>query len=207
MESNIGASVLTGTWSGWVENHQFNDGSDAVVMTFTDGDPLEGHITFGDWSAPPPAMDPDDGYPPDPYYIPEGTSSIVPGFVYSARNASLTGRRLQFDIVYDELWARWCELQTPVADDDDAGVYRCIRNWGSYVSEDLCTQTNPETQEMVTVNCRRLDLCLYSPVCSCTADGCMSADARGEHFDLVIDVPHADGSYAGGLRVIHLTKD
>jgi hypothetical protein len=118
--------------------------------------------------------------------------------------------RLQFDVSSNELWKHWCELQTPIADEVNAGLYSCVHNWGGGGGPDGCWQIDPTTQMNVTVDCGKLSLCSYGVgVCSCTAQACVAKLDGDVHFDMMLASPKADGSITGldaGVHNVHLSK-
>jgi hypothetical protein len=207
-------SDLSGTWTGYVENFDFNDGSDAVTLAIGIG-LLGGHATFGHWPAPKPPTDPNVGYPPGLQISPgPGTLDLpnpYPGFQFTLVNTSFDGQRLRFDISPMELWNVWCEMQTPILDDANAAMaYFCAHNWGFIAGSQGCSQRDPMTQQTVPLNCGQLALCgINSGVCVCTAKGCMGNLDATIHFDLLIAELNADGSVRGfdsDVHNVHLTK-
>src|SRR5258707_1321819 len=101
---------LVGSWKGYVENFQFSDQSDAVLLAITSAAGA-GQITFGSSAAPPPATDPNVGYPPGIKFDGLGRpSGAQPGFAFTLAKVTFDGQRLQFDVATKELWKQWCEL-------------------------------------------------------------------------------------------------
>jgi hypothetical protein len=205
----ISPNVLQGSWKGYVENFQFSDQSDAVLVVITSSAGA-GEVTFGSSAALPPAIDPNVGYPPGARLTsgPSSLTAAYPGFAYTITNVTYDGQRLQFDVPTNELWKRWCELQTPIPDEHSAGFYGCVHNWATSSSE-TCSQVDPMTQMSVPIDCGKLALC-QGGVCRCDAQGCtVRLNEHFLHFDMMIAAPKADGSVRGldsNLHNIHLSK-
>jgi hypothetical protein len=73
-------------------------------------------------------------------------------------------------------------VQTPILDDTaPAPQYLCVHNWPTSSSgvlfESNCTQTNPQTNEAVPIDCAKYVACLVAPVCTCNATGCTLSGA------------------------------
>lgn len=202
---------LEGSWKGYVENFQFDDQSDAVLVAITGAG--SGQITFGNSPPPPPATDPNVGYPPGVKFMGVGASlpftGPYPGFAFTLTHGTFDGQRLQFDVGTNELWKHWCEQQTPILDEINGG-YFCVHNWGGSVGSAECSQQDPKTMMNVPIDCGKLALC--SPIggiCQCTAQACSANENATLHFDMMMATPKADGSVRGldsSLHNVHLTK-
>jgi len=177
-------------------------------------------IVFGSSPAPAPPTDPNIGYPTEYQYMPQGgypnSSSItsrspIPGFAFTLHSVAVQNNRLQFDAEFNEAWKQWCELQTPI--EWQNGAYGCVHNWGSgMMLGSSCVQANPETQELVPVDCAKLNICTFGMVCECTAQGCSAgpeSSVGAAHFDLNLDGNSAHGSTSFNLTVrnVHLVKN
>lgn len=197
------------SWTGYIENYKFDSGSDAIKIAFaSDADGhVVGTVTMGSGTPPPPPTDPNVGYPPGSWYMVGFyfPTIVWEGFGYPMLDATLTGRRLQFRIAYWELWQGWCAIQTPVP-----GSSSCLPNWGGMVSADgmHCSQRNPDTGEIVTVDCVKFRLC-QNMACICDTSACaIHDDGNRVSFDLSITNDLADGSVTlDGVRNLHFTKD
>jgi hypothetical protein len=77
-------------------------------------------------------------------------------------------------------------MQTPYLDEVNSQVepvYSCVHNWGfmqgsgmgDMLTSDVCAQQDPATGETVTVDCAKLNLCMFQ-VCQCRADGCYATE-------------------------------
>jgi hypothetical protein len=205
------ANGFQGSWKGYVENFQFIDQSDAVLLAVT-SDIGAGQITFGSSAAPPAATDPNVGYPPGAKFTGGPVQFPYPGFAFALTNVIYDGQRLQFDVDTNELWKHWCELQTPIRDEANAGGgYFCVHNWGSSFGGPTCSQMDPMTHMSVPIDCGKLSLCEPgSGVCTCDMQGCtVQLDGHLLHFDMMIAPPKADGSVRGldsNLHNVHLSK-
>lgn len=202
------------SWTGYVENHKFPSGSDVIKLTFgidATGQ-VVGKVYLGNGTPPPPATDPNIGYPPDQYPngINRGRGDLVEGFAYSMASAVYSSRRLQFGIRDVELWEGWCALQTPVPDSD-----MCLPNWsgGSVPGSPgpSCYQNDPTNGKRVFVDCRKKDLCFMELMCSCTTRACSANLSFGATvaFDLAISGNDASGGTTGFPmgQSAHFTKD
>lgn len=203
-----GASAdLVGKWVGYVENHKFSDSTDTITLTIASPQ-IDGSVVFGQSPAPPPPTDPNVGYPPGVTFSSGPMQGPVVGFAYTILSPSFDGERLQFDASPNEVWKLWCEMQTPIADETNPGMYSCVPNWGFESGTGGCFQTNPKTQQKVQVDCGKLMLCSMGSPCKCTAQGCTTDVSGGIHFDMSVALPKADGSASGlgGLNNVHLKK-
>src|SRR5262249_5094128 len=143
-----------GTWTGYVENYSFFDGSSTLAITIDAVTAtVAGHITFG--SGPPlaPPTDPNVGYPPGIDFENSSLWSVYPGYSYALIAGSFDGQHLKFQVDHRELWKQWCELQTSYADQMNAGNWNCLPNWGFTDTGSQCYQQNPATNEAVYVDC------------------------------------------------------
>jgi hypothetical protein len=206
------------SWTGYVENHTFPSGSDALALEFAvDANGVAaGTIVFGKGTPPPPATDPNVGYPPDLFAfggLTLGPSArtlyVAEGYRYAFDRGSFDGHRLRFGVDMWQLWAGWCALQTPASD----GSGGCLPNWSSTFDSaaNKCSQTNPQTKKEVPVDCGKLSLCGIGPgVCSCTSAGCgPSTPSNVSTFDVFVTSDTASGSVQGsplGAGNVHFLK-
>jgi len=210
------------SWTGYVENRTFASGSDTLTLKFSEdaNGVVSGTIVFGMGIPPPPATDPSVGYPPNlvsSSLFPPGpglaTSYVAEGFPYAFDGGSLATGRLRFSANLWQLWAGWCELQTPASD----GSGSCVPNWGGTSAgppRNMCSQTNPQTMKVVPVDCGKLFLCFagFGP-CSCTASGCGLSKQNGDSaaFDIFITADTASGSadmpFFGATNNVHFVKN
>jgi hypothetical protein len=187
-------AAITGTWKGYVESALAPwDKLVLVIQGAAEGGPVCGTLTIGSGDRPPPATDPNVGYPPG---VLLSVSAILPGFTYTLLNGTLREGRLRIGISAAEPWRGWCALQTPITDDANPGLYRCVRNWPAAG----CLQTNPATGEQVSVDCGKLALCM-GMTCVCDANSCGANAAASDLFDLHVAGAEGDGSRETGQRV------
>jgi hypothetical protein len=199
-------ATLVGTWVGYVENHYFASGSDEVRIVITDGAP-SGYVVFGN-GMPPPAPDPNTGYPPsnDPGGVAGAGGryaiDVYEGFRYTALAGNVTRDRVRFKIKSSELWQEWCALQTPVPLQDGSEGYGCMPNLGYSSDGTRCFQADKQ------VDCGKLQLCT-SGVCECTAQSCKAYGYGDTVFDLDHKAKELDGSVNGifGLHNVRLTQE
>jgi hypothetical protein len=208
-----GGSPLTGTWVGYVENHTFPSGSDAVRLTIrgaSDGW-FCGAIRFGaDRPQPPPATNPDIGYPPelDPVYF---VSMPFEGFAHTLINGSVSGKRVKFQARLNELWKGWCALQTPYQL-NDSDIYMCLPGWAAMTGSTSpdggdaaagCVMIDPDKRQQVPVDCGKLDLCRNHVVCTCDATSCFATpDTERYDFDGQVEGGELKGTFLAGGAVL-----
>ena len=209
-----GTSVQS--WTGYIENYMFPSGSDAIKFAFsTDAaGTVTGTVTLGMGTPPPPATDPNVGYPTglaiyDPLDF--SRSYWAEGYAYPMRSGgTLQSGRMRFSIGNRELWRGWCALQQPVANSST-----CLPNWGSSADaqHSSCALLDPTTMAYVPVDCGKLALCGFDAVCSCDTTTCSVAEDGDSvlMFDINIDGARAAGSAAGGPLVgnnnVDFTRD
>jgi hypothetical protein len=192
-----GAAVAIGEWAGYIENVQFQSGSDAIHMNVTgsQGDQIEGVVTFGAGSPPPVAVDPDVGYPTGPAcgYQP----GVTEGFAYTVLAGNMSVARLEFGIDARELWKTWCELQTSYEWGAD-GPFSCLPNASVIGGDENGCYLLDEQQNSTPVDCCKQTMCFWDQVCECHLDGCgIELNGAAIRFDLTIDGDAAVGSVGG----------
>jgi hypothetical protein len=209
------------TWTGFTEDidHEFPSGSNAIRFTFA-VDPygqVAGMVFLGAGPAPPPATNPDVGYPPEPWVASNQDPSDywAEGFGYSMAQGIFEPERLHFVIDKHELWAGWCALQ-PVTWANDSGS--CLPSWES-VSTTLasgapyCYQNNPTNKQATVRDCGKLALCTLNPVCICSIDACTYSPSDFSSiagFELVLSNGTATGRVDGifnSYGIVHFTQD
>ncbi len=216
---DAGASGTLGpvqSWTGWVENYQFPSGSDVIKFSFASDSAgqVVGQVVFGVGTPPPPATDPNVGYPDE---NDTGAYTQMEGFPYSMVTTSYTPSRLRFTIQENEPWTGWCALQTPMFDGDTT----CLPAWNGMLdpNNNYCALFNPNGETLV-VDCGKFNLC--PRVCICSAASCRvklpedttspfdpSPAARTVSFDLALSGSIGSGSVVGGMddHNVHFTKD
>jgi hypothetical protein len=204
------------SWTGYEEQRMFRSGSDALALTFAvdANGVVAGTMVFGMGTPPPPATDPNVGYPPDLLQsgLPAAPIGVVLGYVsegysYAFDGGSFDGHRLRFVIDLDQIWAGWCRLETQASDGSSA----CLPNGQAMVASgpgtSTCAIEDPKTKKYVPVDCGKLALCYGISVCACTASGCTLASdlGNGASFDLFVDGNSASGSWDG--TNVHFVKN
>jgi hypothetical protein len=206
-------------WTGYIENRKFTSGSDAIALKFaTDAKgTVAGTIIFGMGTPPPPASDPNVGYPSNLLagsfnFGPElGSGYVAEGYSYSFDGGSFDGHRLRFAVNTTQLWTGWCAIQTPASD----GSGGCLPNWGFMANPmaNTCAQFEPNTNKAVPVDCGKLFLCSGpGSVCACGAKTCgISTSGFGSAtFDVFLTDATASGSASfptWGTNNVHFVKN
>jgi hypothetical protein len=168
-----------------------------------------GTLTVGSGIQPPPATDPDVGYPPG-LRGGGGAPPAPPGFSYTLLHGTVQDSRVRFDIGNNEPWRGWCGLQTPVPDVVNAGRYGCLPNGESGATTPAgheCFLIEQGVRGQRVVDCGKLMLCNWYPVCACNASSCdAKTDFNADNYDLHFDAAAADGS-KGNSRVRFFRAD
>jgi hypothetical protein len=196
----IGPLGPTQSWTGYIENNT-KPGSDALKLTFaTDAaGHAVGTITFGQGTPPPPATDPNVGYPPayfvtgQPAY--DTFSFVAEGYPY-AFSGTLDGNRLRFKAPLRQLWTDWCALQTAYPN------RTCLPGNDARTdpTQNKCENGNASTNQWTKVDCGKLWLCVSDRPCECEATSCqVSLLGVGESFDVSISGSIARGSVSGNF--------
>lgn len=202
-------TFAAGTWTGYVENYRSADGSDSVTVEFDalSETAVTGKIILGDASAPVP-----DYSNPDQYLTGKNfggaPNDAVPAnsYPFTLVDGKLTGSRVQFIVVNDEIWDAWCVQQTPVRDTTILGQYGCIANVQYAYGNNECYVGMVGGPR---VDCAQIDLCDYGGPCACNATQCYIQSGEDARFDLSMQDDRMDGSVAGlssGALNVHLTK-
>ena len=209
-DGGSGALGPVQSWTGYVENYQFPSGSDAIKLSFATDSAgnVAGHVVLGNGVPPPPATDPNVGYPPGEQMFSLGDRPME-GFVYSIVAGTLASNRLRF--AYDDVepWAGWCALQSPPSD----GSGLCLPNAASTAIPDsngVYTCFLNEVSSETVVDCGKLSLCLQWQTCSCAAAGCTASytDGGTTRFDMFVAGDTASGSVDGlSGGNVHFTRD
>jgi hypothetical protein len=197
------------SWTGRVENYQWTSGSNAIkiLIAHDSAGAIVGQAILGDATPPPPATDPNVGYPPDfPLEIDYINLYWVEGFAYSIFNGVSSPFRLRFTLENYEFWAGWCALQTPA---DNGGL--CLPNWAGSSIGGQCSETSPTGGQSTSVDCAKYSLCVLSRVCACAATTCEVDPSVGGtiSFDLAISGGTASGTTSGLINGfnVYLTQD
>jgi hypothetical protein len=188
--------AFTGKWTGYIESYVLPSGSSTLTMDFVqqpDGT-ITGTVTFGDAPAPPPATDPNVGYPPGSGATPLTPASIE-GFPYTARQISFDGPRVRLGISTLELWKGWCALQTsvPLMLQNGLGtMYGCTPVGYATDSSGVCYGSGGSQP----IDCGSAALCT-AITCDCTATSCTVDRSTSDiTFDMQLTGTRLDGTIA-----------
>jgi hypothetical protein len=206
--SELGAYAAS--WDGYVEAFEFASGSDRVRVTLDASG--NGTIRFGDAALVAPPTDPNVGYPPEvvakPFDSLPGVGMPYEGFVYTVQGASVEDERIRFQVNSRELYADWCELQTPLShtqlsqsydangmliSSETITLYSCS---GNGLSFDGMGCVDPDTANVI--DCSKVMLCT-SAVCACTAEGCTGGGTLDVALDAALD---EDGNALEGTLTV-----
>jgi hypothetical protein len=201
------------SWTGYVENFKFGSGSDSLKLIFTPdiSGQVTGTVTFGNGIAPPPATDPNVGYPPGMNTTTTMPNEYLEGSTFTIRSGSLQSNRLRFTIDPIELWSGWCALQPAPTDGSDICTPEVFYSFESDATHTACV-LHPTANESVPFNCVKWDLCMMSRVCACSPTGCV-ANYEESGYKLSFDVflPSGSGSMSGTVfgsdHNVHFTQD
>jgi hypothetical protein len=205
------------TWTGYVDDSdnpdfEFPSGSNAIRLTLAVDayGQVTGMVWLGNGPPPPPATDPDVGYPPEPWVrsnqYGELSNYWAEGFGYSMTNGTLSRDRLQFSIDNQELWSGWCALQ-PTAWANDGGSF--LPNWDSTSTilangQPYCYQTNPANNQVVVRDCGKLAL-WSSGVCTCSTSSCDYEPSSSDSM-AIFDLALSNGAAAGSLQGLFMNE-
>lgn len=192
-------------WTGYVEAFTFPSGSDAVRIVF-DSAPAgttstSGVVIFGEGTPPPPATDPNVGYPPGVRSLPV---VLVEGMPYPFTDASVSASRIQLTADASVVYERWCELQYPVPLAPGATSYGCLPNAGGFTVDGQCGYVDPATDTMHYVDCGRARLCAIGGPCVCDASECHAHASSIGTFDF--HVVGSDGAGTMDGHTVYLTR-
>ena len=179
-------SPLIGQWVGRIENYQFPSGSNLVHLLIEGADDTSfcGSVTFGVGPLPPPATNPDVGYPPgaDIQLLRSTGAWNAPyeGFNYRLSAAVVSGNDIRSTIYTREAWKSWCVLQAPHLMEN--GFFRCMPKGIGEISREAGADGAAEcalvdSSNRTVIDCNKLLLCGGIPgsdsACQCNAAGCM----------------------------------
>jgi hypothetical protein len=212
----IGPLGAVESWTGWAQNYQFPSGSDAIKLSFA-SDPngvVVGQVTLGSGTPPPPATDPNVGYPGE-----KDMYARLPleGFPYTMYKGTIAPNRLRFTVQLYEPWTGWCALQTPATDGSSSCMPDAPPGEGYGSDGDTCFLVDASfagpSPPLAYVNCARLGLC---PVCTCSATSCrvLVPEDVSEPFLVAPPMTSFDMAISGNIAMgsmnganIYLTKD
>jgi hypothetical protein len=219
-------SPVAGVWSGPIDGFSLPSGSNLVTLTVVLGhnETLTATLVFGVLPPPPPATDPNVGYPPGADFALDASSApgasfdrLYEGFPYTAELVSYDGTTLHLGVMLSEIWKTWCALQTAFgptyASNLDAGVYGCLPTDVSveYIPPDKCALVTDDGG-VTPLDCGKSWLCSIGPqICTCSASGCESTGgAPDDLFTLQLGQGSLDGTFTGsGIATgdaVHLVR-
>jgi hypothetical protein len=194
-------------WTGYIESWSLPSGSDRVRIVFDSAPatgPRTGIVVFGEAAGPPPATDPNVGYPVGAR-LDFGTP-IVEGFEYHFDDGIVEPSRIRLAAHLGELYSTWCALQYPVPYDETGESFGCLPN-SATISGDMCAYQPFGMGDFIAIDCGRLALCQYGAACACTASECVAAGGGLVPFDFHVTGDEATGTVdVGGLRNVYLTR-
>jgi hypothetical protein len=199
------------SWTGYIEQAMFPSGSDQVKLTFAQdaNGVVAGTVVFGMGTPPPPATDPDVGYP-----VSSGNNGLggapggdlTEGYTYAFDGGTLETHRLRFSVNMAQLWAGWCALQTQASD----GSSGCVPNWSGQTDGHSCWLIDPKTNQRTMYDCGKVTLCSPVGVCACSAAGCTFNEMGpySSSFDLFMSGDTLSGSAQGPAGgTFHFVRD
>ena len=160
-------SPLIGQWVGRIENYQFPSGSNLVHLFIEGADDKSfcGSVTFGVGPLPPPATNPDVGYPPgvDIQLLHSTPAWHGPyeGFNYRLSQATVSGNDIRYTIYTREAWKSWCVLQASYPENR---YFRCMPNGIGEMSREAGADGGAEcalvdSSNRTVIDCDKLILC------------------------------------------------
>jgi hypothetical protein len=184
-------SPLVGTWNGYIENGQ--PPWDQLTLTINgasvDGG-VCGTLVVGAGPPPPPATDPNVGYPPSQGGF-GGGSAGVSGARLTLLMGTTDGARVRFSVAQAETWRSWCQLQPSFNNGQSCA---CLPPFSTAMfGPSGCTFG--AASSTFTVDCGKLQLC--SPpqsACACNASGCDASNEQSDDFDLRFSGDMGEGS-------------
>lgn len=201
------------SWTGYIENFKFASGSDAIklVLTTNTTGQVAGTVTLGNGIAPPPATDPNVGYPPGMTTTTTMPNGDLEGSTYAIKSGTLESNRLRFTIDPIELWTGWCALQPAPTDGSDMCVPTVWYSFESDVTRTICV-LHPTEGTSVPVDCVKWNLCFMRRICKCSPAGCV-VNYEGSGYKTSFDVFLSNGTGNGSMtgvfsdHNVHFTKD
>lgn len=197
--------VIEGRWVGELESGFTPMGQTTLVLDVTSGapgEPIVATIVFGEGEPPAAPTDPDVGWPAHIDPLRDGELPVAEGLTYAITSGTRTGDRVRFEIPVTELWAPWCEIQTPYQTLPGSDEAQCLPN-REWTATPFDCHFNADARDPETpVECLKLTLCRRANVCDCTiADGgsCVpSSDGLTMYLEAMFRTDTATGTVAWG---------
>jgi hypothetical protein len=186
---------IVGTWNGSLEGMGQDPNWSSLQLVIRGASATGGvcgTMMIGTGILPPPATNPDVGYPMG-VMIPPYSPPIISGFTFTLLNGTVdnTGR-VRFAIPIGQPWRGWCGLQTPHA---TATGYSCVPDtMGGGFGQTDCFLYG-QNGEPIAFDCGKMALCDEVFVCACNGSRC-DADPAGHdvYFDMHFDSAEANGT-------------
>ncbi len=163
-----------------------------TVSLACDGDACGATSTASD------PIDPDTGYPPELSARDQNALRIelLPGHEYRMFDARLQGNRFSFWFSGNDLWRRWCALQTPYfLENRERSEYGCLPDPRPY---QLDSAENIDGKELLCSADRS--------VCHCAEDGCTAGvHSAYRTLDLVLDGDSLKGAFCEGVHFLPIS--
>jgi hypothetical protein len=215
IEAVLAGDIPVGQWLGQAGAGQNKGCLDSKrveiqIASSENGETAIGVVTVGDKTPPPPATDPEVGYPPgflaDLYtngvcYF----NNLVDGFPYSIRDGRVyENGRFVFRVAVAEIYQTWCSLQTSYPRDTDSTPgpesYKCMPKLSndeveacSKLSEALYVDSSTPSTPLEGLKCPvdlgKFALCFadLSGPCICDEQKCWAPMNLTIQFDLTFD--------------------
>jgi hypothetical protein len=201
---------VEGAWTGYIEGFFIPEDAIRIAVQAANDGTLSGQVTFGDGPPPPPATNPNVGWPPG---APLEGKAFISGYAYAARDINWQARRLKLRVLVDEPYEPYCALQMPylwpIA--GDPPFYQCFSQdvWNDGYGHCYAGPMPDATQE---IDCGYVYHC--GAWCSCDATHCATGtQMRGAQdgyysADIAFDGANATGSFfiAGANYNLRLTR-
>jgi hypothetical protein len=171
-------------WDGYVEAYTFRSGSDRVRVSIDQSG--EGFLQVGEGDALPLPTDPAIGWPPmlEPNEL--FSRFLYDGVRYPLGSVRIESARIRFEIETHAAFATFCEMQTPVENSFNPGLYGCFETNGYRETTDGgCIVDRPDGSEE-PVDCAKVIICSYAG-CACDASSCTSAPGWTIPIDAALD--------------------
>ncbi len=209
IEAPPSAQIPTGVWIGESKDNPHSLESKCITLTIEPGTTstlASGFVVFGESEPPPPATDPDRGYPPGDSEddLERTVQSPTEGFAYSILDGHATqDGRLRFRIAILELYKEWCAFQTSYFGTGSGYFGYSCRPYSAYtgISGPICRVPTVSENGVVfyeTVPCD-LDPSKYwlcggeDGPCICFDDGCAAFMNSTIGFDLRVNTTSMEG--------------
>jgi hypothetical protein len=183
-------------WDGYAEAFAFSgDGTDRVRLTLDETG--AGVLRVGQETLFPPATDPTGFYPPTfdspdaPFSTEFFTASLMglrSGFEFAVSQASVSDRRLKFQVALGQIMDSWCMLQAP----EPVPGFQCGGGGGFSAGSTTCFAPDGQTP----VDCNVASQCAS---CVCDAQSCRAASPDRNQVEVDAALDEAGDTLEGTL--------